>query len=294
MAEEQKQNSPWLKFHTGLAFGVVLGGSLTLAFAPALPVAVGVIATTTIIWGAIGYLAEEYQKNNLENGSNISSPSPSRRFSEEAEEDFATPPTSHKSVLETGLRLSSQRDKGKILQEPPRIRGRALFLPPSPNSPNDSVNVRKLIPYANPTTLESIIFDREESFPGSPQSTPQASPSMTRKRRSASPSPSETKSRSPIYVSTAPSNSTITADIVLFSPNPLATNPTRPRYYIDTPRIAKVSQVRIEAINAIDRKNEGKEEDPLTIEMRSAGEEGIPSLVRRGWQKMAASTVNQL
>jgi hypothetical protein len=304
MDEEQKQNSPWLKFHTGLAFGVVFGvvfgGSLTLAFAPAFPVAVGVIATTTILWGAIGYLTEEYQKDNLKNdnlknGYNIPSPSSSRRFSKEAGESFATPPNSPKgslktvselSALETESELSSQRDEEEIHHGSSPIARRALFLSPSPNSPNDSVNFVVITPFGGSNWDETIF--------NTPPNIPQASSlPMTQERRSASPSPSKTKSRSPIYVSTAPSNSTITADLVLVPPNSLATNSTRPEYCIDTPRLGEVSLTRIKAINdAIERKNEGKEKDPFS-KMKLAAEEGNPGLVMAEWRLMAASTVNQ-
>jgi hypothetical protein len=286
MAKEQKQNSPWLTCGTGLAFGVVLGGSLTLAFAPALPVAVGVIATTTIIWGVIGYLAEEYQKNNLENGSNISSPSSSRRSSEKEEEEevhssFGTP-TSPKSVLETGLGFRSQRDEKEIHHGSSPIARRVLFKSPPPNSREDSVNFVVITPFGG-SNWDKTIFN-------TPPNSSQASPlPMTRKRRSASPSPSETRSRSPIYFSGHPN---LTADLV-FVPaldlGSLATNSTRPGYCIDTPGRDGVSQARIKAINVIEGRRKVDREDRFSKMKLAAEKGGNPRFVITEWQRMAES-----
>lgn len=281
MREKQNPNLPWLTCSTGLAFGVVLGGSLTLALAPALPVAVGVIATTTIIWGFIGYLAEEYQKDNLKNGYNISSPSPSRRFSKKAGEHFATPPKTHKDSLKTGLVssdletksiLESQRYEGEIGQEHSPIQGRALFSSPTYNSRKDSVNLDE-ITFVAPE-WDKTIFDTHSPFP------------MKQERRFESPSPSKTGSRSPIYVSGHPK---LTADLVLCSQNPLATNPTRPEYYLETPERDVVSKARIKAMQtAIKGRGEDKREDSLSSEMRRAGEKSQYALVQRGWEKIAS------
>ena len=294
----EKQNSPWLTCATGLAFGVVLGGSLTLAFAPALPVAVGVIATTTIIWGFIGHLAEKYQKNNLKNDYSASPATSTRQFSggrgrEEREGARGEPTFSSLSPIMTSGKTSQDTSRTELrfesdevsdqvgaLENDSRVRvKRRLFGSPDPvgNSPDS-----KIIVHIDKNDLEWTIHDGTppgELFPSSPQP---PSP-MPQQRRSASQSPSAT----PIYASAPPTF--ITADLVIFSPlnrDSLATNEIEPPYWLDTPGRNLKSTLRINAINAnaIDRRGECGE-DPLSS-MRLAGEQGCSKLVMAEWKKI--------
>ena len=297
----EKQNSPWLTCATGLAFGVVLGGSLTLAFAPALPVAVGVIATTTIIWGFIGHLAEEYQKKNLKNDYSASPATSTRQFSggraieeREGREGARGKPTfSTLSPIMTSGSFSQGTSRRKLefasdevsdqvgdLEDDTQVCvKRRLFGSPDPVENSDD---SKIIVYKDQYDLERTIHNAApgELFPSSPQSSP---PPMERQRRSAPTSPSAT----PIYVSAPPTS--ITADLVIFSPlnrDSLATNEINPPYCLDTPGLDLKSTLRIKAIkaNAIDRRGECGE-DPLSS-MRLAGEQGCSKLVMAEWKKI--------
>ena len=299
----EKQNSPWLTCATGLAFGVVLGGSLTLAFAPALPVAVGVIATTTIIWGFIGHLAEEYQKKNLKNDYSASPATSTRQFSggrgrEEREGARGKPTFSTLSPIMTSGITSQYTSRTELRFESDEVSDqvgdleddtqvcvkRRLFGSPDPvgNSPD----LHEFTFSAKPQWDATIFYTANND-----QTTPQPS-SITRKRPHASPSPS--LSVSPIYMNAMPKaalveyDGIVSAELVCIPSINTSQRDLRSVWMPDTPGRENKSAIRIEAARIFESRRQMvsiSEHNPLD-EVRLCGDDLQPSIVRAAWKKM--------
>ena len=298
----EKQNSPWLTCATGLAFGVVLGGSLTLAFAPALPVAVGVIATTTIIWGFIGHLAEKYQKNNLKNSHSTPSPlsqQSSRREKIEGREGtrnkktfsslspIGTSGSFSQGTSRTELRFESDEVSDQVgdLEDDTQVCvKRRLFGSPDPvgNSPD----LHEFTFSAKPQWDATIFYTANND-----QTTPQPS-SITRKRPHASPSPS--LSVSPIYMNAMPKaalveyDGIVSAELVCIPSINTSQRDLRSVWMPDTPGRENKSAIRIEAARIFESRRQMvsiSEHNPLD-EVRLCGDDLQPSIVRAAWKKM--------
>ena len=287
-----KEDSSWLTWSTGLAFGVVLGGSLTLAFAPALPVAVGVIATTTILWGAIGYLTEEYQKDNLKNSlaipSSLSRQSSRREEIEGIKGTRDETPFSSLSSIRTSRKPSQDTSRRKLRFEseftiPTLKTSRRLF--GSPDSVRNSDDLHEFT-FSEQPQWDATIFDTANND----QTTPQP-PSMPPQKLPAS--SSHHLSASPIYMNTRPIAALVVGDIVsadfvcIPSKNTSQRDP-RPVWMPDTHGHKKNSAIRIKAANIFESRRlmvSVSEHNPLE-EVRLREDNPQTCIIRAAWHEM--------